>query len=147
LCKRSRTSFSLLDDCAKFGVVWPVLAAKVGELGLGKGAAQALERWRCDVVSMPQVAGRPLTVQLLNRNLSKELNALRIADLCVRPILPDGVVERTDRLLVELRTLASVACKLKIMIEPPNLVACTPKMIEPTDFDRDKTHDATAMDV
>jgi len=138
---------SLLDDISKIGIVWGVLGAKVGELGLGQEAAQALEKWRCDVMSMPQVAGRPLSVQRLQPALSKELHALRITDLCVRPILPDGVVERTGRLLVELRTIASVACSAKTIMPPPGLETCGPKTLEPAGLARDETCEFSAIDL
>jgi hypothetical protein len=100
-------------------MLWPILSTKVGELGLGDRATQALEKWRCDVMSMPQFAGRPMGVRLPNPNMLKELNTMKLSDLCVRAILPDCVVERTERLLIELRVLASVTYKLTRIAPTP----------------------------
>lgn len=119
LCKRSRTVLSQVDDCSKIGMLWLVLQTKVSELGLGDRAMQALEKWRCDVMSMPQFAGRPMGVRLPNPNMLKELNTMKLSDLCVRAIMPDCVVERTVRLLMELRILASVTFKLTMIAPTP----------------------------
>jgi len=119
LCKKSRAVFGGVDDCSKIGMVWPVLQAKVGELGLGSRAAQALEEWRYDVVGLPQFAGRPMGVRLLSPSLLKELNGMMLSDLCTRPILPDGVVERTKRLLIELRAMAPVPDRLATIAPTP----------------------------
>ncbi|CAK0832140.1 unnamed protein product [Prorocentrum cordatum] len=112
LCKQTRTLFGQMDDRGKVCAVWPVLRAKVEELGLGHGAVRALERWRGDVTSMPQLAGLPMSVRQLNRSHSSALDKTRLSDLCAQPILPDCVAERTERLLAELRIIASVTSKL-----------------------------------
>jgi len=119
LCKKSRTVLSQVDDCAKFGMVWPILKTKVDELGLGNRAAQALEKWRCDVMSMPEFAGRPMGVRLSNPTMLKELNAMKLSDLCVRPILPDGAHERAGLLLIELRIIASATDTLTMIAPAP----------------------------
>ncbi|CAK0826785.1 unnamed protein product [Prorocentrum cordatum] len=108
LDKRTRSLFREMDDLIKISVVWPVLKSKVDELGFGSVATRALEKWRVDVMSMPEFAGRPLDVRLLKPHCVKGLRRLRLTDLCACPILPEGVVERTERLLRELRALERI---------------------------------------
>lgn len=109
-----------MDEPRKIGIVWTVLKAKVDEIGLGIGATQALEKWRSDVMRMPQFAGRILNVRLLDAqrltSLLRELSNMTLSDLCHCPILPDGVVQRTENLLKELRTIALVADKVTIAV-------------------------------
>jgi hypothetical protein len=105
-----------MDGLSKIGTVWPFLMAKVDELCLGVGATQALVKWRSDIMSMPQFAGHPLNVHLLNPNEAKELNKMTLADLCSsNSIFSDVVAERTDHLMMELRIIATVACKFTIL--------------------------------
>lgn len=114
LDKRNRILLRKVDDFTKIAIVWPILTTKVDELGLGSAATQALEKWHSDVMSMPQFAGLPQLAGLArlypHDRYVEGLRRLRLIDLCACPILPDGVLERTERLLMELRTFA--ACKL-----------------------------------
>lgn len=103
--KKNRALFREMDDFSKIDMVWPFLKTKVDELGLGSVATQALEKWRSDVMSMPQFAERPLNVCPPDPYSAEGLRRLRLVDLCSCPILPHDVVERTYRLLSELRTL------------------------------------------
>jgi hypothetical protein len=105
-----------MDDLSKIVTLLPFVRAKIDELGLGIVATQALEKWRSDVMSMPQFAGRPMSAPLPSPNLSKELSKVTLSELCVSTLLPDGVAERTERLLMELRVVASVARRLTTVV-------------------------------
>ncbi|CAK0874667.1 unnamed protein product [Prorocentrum cordatum] len=103
LDKRSRQLFREMDDLSKIRTVWPVLKSKMDEVGLGGVATRALEKWRCDITSMPEFAGHPQDVRLPSQHCLERLRRFRLTDLCACPILPECVAERTERLLMELR--------------------------------------------
>ncbi|CAK0849949.1 unnamed protein product [Prorocentrum cordatum] len=116
LDKQTRSLFREMDDLTKISVVWPALKSKVDELGFGSVATRALDKWRGDVMNMPEFAGQPLDVRLLNPYCVEGLRRLRLTDLCARPILPEGVVERTERLLTELRVFERM--RTHMMVSP-----------------------------
>ncbi|CAK0857444.1 unnamed protein product [Prorocentrum cordatum] len=102
LDKKTRMLFRQMDDLTRITTVLPCLQAKIHELDSGTAATRALEKWRDDIMRMPQFAGHSLDAPGLEPYCVEALRRLSLTDLCGYPILPESVVACTKRLLMEL---------------------------------------------